>query len=386
MPASTSSSAEPAESGAFDLSLQHVSEVWQNYGGLQTGSDYMGSVDASLGVDLQKLLGIQDARIFIEGYYVGGTSLDFNYTGALALPSAADGLVAMRQVKLYQAYYEQSFGSLDVLLGKYDIQQQFATTPPMELFGNRSLGLSETLVLSGPNGVGTSTYPNTAVGTRVKYKLNDQWTVKFGMLDGVADNTDDSSTDFIFSSKYGIMGIAEVDYTPIARTKLMVGGWGYTGKFDKTGEFNPDGTMQQTYGNSGVYVGGTTRIYTIAGSRGVDAFFMTGYSDPAINLVSEAASAGITVTGLLDSRPTDKFGAAVAVNRTSEGFRQLAALGGGHLPEQEIAFEVTYRARLNDWLVVQPEIDYIMNPALAGNKKEAFVFGLHLELSKLFNF
>ncbi len=60
-------------------------------------------------------------------------------------------------------------------------------------------------------------------------------------------------------------------------------------------------------------------------------------------------------------------------------------LGGVYVASYETAFELTYRAKINDWMTVQPEFDYIVHPGLGAQAngtplKNALVFGLHFEL------
>jgi porin len=98
----------------------------------------------------------------------------------------------------------------------------------------------------------------------------------------------------------------------------------------------------------------------------------------------------LTWTGLFDSRPTDKLGVAVGViHVTTAGQQLIKAVGIGGGFEYETSLELTYRAVLSDWLTVQPDIQYIINPGLVspvnGKVKDAFVFGLHFEMGHLFN-
>ena len=56
-----------------------------------------------------------------------------------------------------------------------------------------------------------------------------------------------------------------------------------------------------------------------------------------------------------------------------------------------LASLLTYRAKITDWLNLQPEADYIVHPQLGGQPgtgaplNNALVVGLHFELHKEFN-
>jgi porin len=393
VPAAPPTPVVAAAPSPFDLSVTYVGEEWENNGGTKNGSNYMYGVDAALTIDAQKLLGLQGGKFYIEGFYVGGKSQDFGYTGALQAPSALDAYASMNIAKLYQAYYEMPFGATDVLVGKYDVQQQFGTTRPMELFADKAQQINLAFLAAG-QGAGfndPSVYPDTAVGLRIKQTINNQWSASFGLLDGMSDSpVGRNATDVEIKSVYGALAIGEVDYTPDKYTKLMVGSWGLTGQLDKLGQFSPSFAQLKTWGDAGAYVGGATRLYTIEGARGIDGFFNVGATNGIVNIVTNSADVGVTFTGLIPARPNDKLGVAVAVEENSSGFQKLLGFEGIHLATYETDYEFTYRAKITDWLTVQPEADYIVHPSAGGLPgvgplKNAFVFGLHFELHKEFD-
>jgi porin len=379
------------DSSAVQLKLQYTGEAWYNAGGSKTGTDFMHAGDASLSIDGDKL-GWAGSKFYAEGFYVTGKSLDSVYTGAWSPPSALDVFGSTDCFRLYQMFYEQKIAHTDILVGIYDMQQQFGATQPSDVFFNRAFGWNQALGISGiVSGLNQpSSYPNTTLGLRIKQQINDQWTAKFGLVNGMADDgSHPRATDILINSHNGVLALGEVDYSPFARTKLMAGYWGYTSKFaDFASVF---ARPHASYGTSGGYVGANTRVYTIEGSRGVDTFINLGAANSSVNIVDRSLNGGVTVTGLFDARPHDKLGFAVNVMHLSTPYQtmfdSIYKLGttGDKVPEYETDFELTYHAAINDWLVIQPDIQYIIHPAIASNGKNALVFGVHLELSKLFN-
>ena len=87
-----------------------------------------------------------------------------------------------------------------------------------------------------------------------------------------------------------IMG--ELDYTPGKYEKLMVGAWTLTSKLPALGEFNPDGSQREVYGEAGAYLGGATRLYSPEPKRGLDGFFTFGVTTPTSTNVAESLNAG----------------------------------------------------------------------------------------------
>jgi porin len=392
-PAPATAPVVAAAPNPFDLSVTYVGEDWQNNGGLKSGNDYIWGLDANLTIDAQKLFGMQGGKFFIEGFYVGGKSPGIDYMGSVEAPSSLDAFSSNNLAKLYQAYYEQTFGATDILVGKYDVQQQFGSTAPMVLFGSKANLMNDALTAAGyaANLNGPSEYPNTSVGVRVQQTFNDQWTVKLGLLDGEADSpANRNPTDVQIKSVYGALGIGEIDYTPAKYTKLMAGVWGETGQLAKLGQYSPTFTPLETWGEVGAYVGGATRLYTFQGARGIDGFFNVGVAPGDTNIVSRSYEGGLTFTGPIGFRPKDQLGFAVAAEENSSGYQKLVGLAGIHLATYEVDYEATYRAKITDWLTIQPEADYDVHPSAGGIPgvgplKNAFVFGLHFELHKEFD-
>lgn len=375
-----------ADSPAYQLKLQYTGEAWDNAsGGIRTGGTYLQNLDAQLKIDTEKAFGWTGGRFLVEGFYNNGNSITDNFVGSVQDPSIID-TGQQNLVRLYQLYYDQILGNTDVRFGIYDIETEFGITKPMDTFFNGGFAWTSTLDASGQQGLnGPSTYPNTALGLRIRQKIDDQWSVQVAVLDGMADNVNSpQSNDVLIESKYGALVIGEVDYAPIARTKIMVGYWAYTGKFDTQYEFNPDGSVRQIYGSSGAYVGGATRLYTIDGARGLDGFLNIGVADSRVNEVDRQVNFGFNLTGLFDARPKDKLAFGVGIAGSGQSYQEAQLAAGNPVSNYETCFELTYRAKINDWLTVQPDVQYIIHSNFDPALKDDLVFALHFEVSHWF--
>jgi porin len=370
----------------YQLRLQYTGEAWANNGGLQTGNTYLQNAFAGLRIDTEKAFGWTGGRFVAEGFYNNGNPLNENFVGAVQDPSAVD--VGIRNLaRLYQVYYDQKFGDTNIRFGVMDLETEFGVTRPMDAFFSGAFAWSSTLDVSGERGLnGPSTYPNTALGVRVRQQLNDQWSIQAAVVNGMADQVaSPQSNSIAFNSRNGALAIGEVDFVPVARTKLMAGYWTYTGLQDTQNEFTDSGALRQVRGSQGAYVGGTTRLYTIKDARGLDAFFNFGIADSRVNDVDRSMNVGLTWTGLSDGRPKDKLGFGIGVVRAGGPF-QLAQLAEGNAVHgYETSFELTYRAVLSDWLTVQPNIQFIVHPGFDRALKNDLLFGLHFEMGRLFN-
>jgi porin len=384
----------------YQLKLQYTGEAWRNEGGIQTGGTYMSNYLAILKINTEKAFGWTGGRFYASTFYNDGESLNANYTGAIQQPSRPIDVYAPRLLRLYEAYYNQTIGNTDVRVGVMDLQTMFGATKPMDVFFNGAFAWTQTLDVSGRSGLnGPSTYPNTSLGARVRHTINDQWSVQVAVVNGLADGTPPGpplippqTNDIKFSNRTGALAIGQVDYTPFARTKIIVGYWGFTGllALNSANPFLPPGMRPESRGSNGGYIGGATRLFTIKDSRGLDGFINFGIADSNINVIDRSFNAGLTWTGLFDARPTDKLGVGVGVIHAPPSFRGLLKSAGLAGAEYEVAYELTYRATLSDWLTVQPNIQYIVHPSIVpvgpdGKAKNSFVFGLHFEMGRLFN-
>ncbi len=380
----------------YQLRLQYTGEAWRNDGGTKTGNDYMSNYLAILKIDTGKAFGWTGGQFVVSGFYTNGQSLNDTYVGAAQQASRPIDVYSPNLLRLYQAYYDQKLGNTDIRIGVMDLETEFGITRPMDVFLNAAYAWTQTLDISGRSGLnGPSTYPNTALGGRIRQTINDQWSVQLAVVDGLADGPQitpgvpPQSNSINFGNATGALAIAEVDYTPFARTKIMAGYWIYTGLLNLNSANPYLRNAPQSRDSNGAYIGGATRLYTIKDARGLDAFVNFGIADSTVNFTDRSVNAGLTWTGLFDVRPADKIGLGVGVIHATQSSRTILSSIGFAGSEYETNFELTYRARLSDWLTVQPDIQYIMHPEFAmptsGKVKNALVFGLHFEMGHLFN-
>lgn len=372
-------------SAPYTLKLMYTGEIWDNAaGGLNQGSTYIQNADAQFYVNTDQAFGWTGGSFLIEGFYNNSNSLDTQYVGSAQDVSVID-TSGVALARLYQVFYKQALGNTNLLFGIYDLETEFGATKPMDIFFNGAYNWNFALDQSGLTG--PSTYPNTAPAFRVRQRIDRQWSVQAAILDGVSDSVNHPAANaVIFNKNYGALAIAEASYVPVRYTKILAGIWGYSGKFDALGETTPNGSPRQTYDSEGAYFGAATRLYGQSPRRGLDGFANIGVADSKTQIISKSFNAGLTYTGILDSRPTDKIGLAIGIAGDGGPYRIAQIEAGQEVEKYETNFELTYRATLASWLTVQPDVQYFINTGLNPALKNDFVFGLHFEIGHAFNF
>jgi porin len=377
--------AADAGSAPITLKLQYTGEAAENaIGGIHNGATYMNQILGQLHIDADKAFGWTGGSFVLEGFYENADSLDTHYVGAVQDPSLIDSS-GVSLFRLYQAYYKQDIGNTNILVGIYDPETEFGVTRPMDVFFNGAYAWTTTLDQSGLNG--PSTYPNTSLALRVRQKFNSQWSIQAAVLDGVPDSIRNPNSNAVtFSKTNGAMLIAEADFTPTRTTKVMAGIWDYTGEFIALNQTTSSGMPRTVFGSSGGYVGGATRLYSQTARRGLDGFANVGISDSRTNVTDGSFNIGLTYTGLLDDRPFDRMGIATGIARASSAYKAMQIAQGNGVKDYETNFEITWRAPINRWLTVQPDIQYWINPGLDPALKNDLLFLVHFEISHVFDF
>ena len=373
---------------AYQVNVLYTNELFDNTGGgLQTGAVDSNNVDVSLQIDAGKAFGLSGGTIHLEGFYADANSFSDKKEGSLDDVGSID-TNGPQMWRVYQAYYDQQIGKTDVRFGIYDLETEFSNTKPALLFLNKNFSWNTTFDLSGnaAGTIGPGNFPDTPLALRVRQTFGGGWSAQVVVADAADDDPNHPADNaVIFSSKYGVTTMGELDYEPTKHTKLMAGLWGETSQLQAYGPLAPGGALRNVWDNEGGYVGGSTRLIQGEGRRGLDAFFTLGVGKPEVTAVNQSFNAGFTYTGPFAARPDDKLGLAFAENHGPDTYLQyLASTGAGRTYSYEDSIELTYRAHvLKDFVTLQPDVQYITHPGY--EYKNSLVVGLHVEVSDIFN-
>ena len=258
-----------------------------------------------------------------------------------------------------------------------------------------------------------------APGIRVRVKPRDDIQVQAAVFSGDPSGGDGSNqpaplpTGTVFSFSGGAFFIAEASYLPNQGKDAAglpgayrIGAWYHTSarfadqRYDNTGlslaSPQSTGIPIEHAGDGGVYGVIDQMLYRVPGTddQGLSGFFRAGGVPNDRNLVNFYADGGLAYKGLVPHRPDDKIGIAAAVARIGDNARGLDADAGFYsgnpsypVRSSEAVIELTYQLQLKPWWMLQPDLQYVINPgagvpnADGSLRRNALVLGIRTFLN-----
>jgi porin len=363
----------PCAFADYTVETYALSDVLSNVdGGIKTGSTML--VDAGLvfETDLDKIFTNTDATFSAYVVWNNPSTFSDRYVGDLQSVSSIDADNALR---LYEFWYEQRFkNALSVRFGLYDLNSEFDVMETSRLFVNGSHGIGAEYGQTGQ--AGPSIFPYTSLALRFEWAIDESQTLRYAVLDGTPGQTDDpNSTGVHLSGDDGVLHALEYKFSASTGTHFGFGAWLYSADFEL---IEPTENADRADGNKGIYGFVDFPVASWNNGAQLDAFLRYGVADDRFNTIEEYMGAGAVLTGLVPSRPDDQFGLAVASGHIGSPWRNAAGeFAEGH----ETVIELTYSTQLTDWLRVQPDVQYVINPGADRSLDNALVIGIRFEFS-----
>lgn len=386
----------------------YTGELFANLsGGLRRKAVYLDNVDLTLTLDAEKLLGWKGASVFFYGLgNQGGNPSD--HVGDAQVVS---NIQAVDTWKLYEAWVQQNLfeNRLSLLAGLYDVSSEFDVIETAQLFLHSSFGTGPDFSQSGENG--PSIFPTTSLGLRVALQPTHACYLRTAVLDGVpGDPRDPHGTQIILDEDDGFLVTTELGYLAGAgepaeamvssersRTghlrigrgqqvpysgKYALGGWVYTTKLDDLAAVDRAGKPVHRRGTYGIYGLAEQMVFHEQADRaqGLALFARLGMADTRANRFALYTGGGFVYTGLIAQRDEDHLGLGIAAAHNGGHFRRIQRRAGQRVDGAEVTVELTYRAQLTPWLVIQPDAQYVINPNTRPSRPDAFGVALRFEV------
>ncbi|ACB95776.1 Carbohydrate-selective porin OprB [Beijerinckia indica subsp. indica ATCC 9039] len=406
------------------FSLIEIDQVFGNTtGGKEQRPAYIGVTAATLTADLEKSIGLEGGLFNVSALQIHSRSI--TQAQLLTFNNISDS-EAWWSTRLFEMWYQQGFfdDKFDIKIGQIDLDTEFWISQYSAFFHNASFGWalmpSLELYSGGPS------YPMGALGVRLRYRPDNQWTFLFAGADdnptgGPFSNPVDPSNQSLhpsgtfFNLGNGALLIGEMQYTlnppPSDKSKATddpglpgtyrLGGLYDTAsfpdpRFDTAGHLlaspQSNGYPMQHKGNWMLYGIMDQMIWrpSVDSPTALGFFARASGTNDDRNIVSFAVDAGFNFKGALAGRENDTFGIGWGMgqvgNRARAADRDHYYFSSDFYPigGAEHHFELTYAAQVTPWLIVQPDFQYTWNPSggilnpntgkLIGNE---LVLGLH---------
>ena len=355
----------------FEMTLGYAMEFMGNpVGGESQGSTYVHNILLELDFDLEKLINLPNSRFRIRGSQRSGNSLTNRHIGnAFSVQQLYGGGQTWRLVEV-EMDHDLFDGKLNLAYGRLAATNDFLTSPLYcQFVSNAVCWQPAAPFFNMPEGI--TAYPEATWGVRARVSPIQETYLQVGVYDGdPRQGNSNGGTNFTFGNN-GVLILSEAGYKPEQGllglpAAYKIGGYYHTGTFNDVGESAGGGNIftsgqraRKHSDNSGVY----TLIVFVAAP------------DEKQNTFPYFVSGGLIYEGLLDSRPKDKAGFAVASGFYSSDLREAQRDADLHRQYAETILEVNYQVQFTPYFYVRPDIQYVIDPSGYDNIDNALVLG-----------
>ncbi len=367
---------QPDKEAAIEFAAVYTGEAWRNLsGGVAVGSAYIDNLDLQLKLD-GRLIGWEGVTAYFYGLYNNGHEFAAQYPGTLQGVSNIEAVPASR---LYEAWIDGPVAGGSLRFGLYNLNTEFDANEVGGLFLSPSHGIGPEFAHTGVTG--PSIFPVTGLALRYKRQAGP-WRIQGVVIDGVPGDPDDQRRTAIhLGGADGALLVAEVGRA-FGGVKTQVGLWHYTLTLPDLVDPNSSGEALARRGSGGGYALASGSLWSEEGSgRDVSAFVRVGVADERVYQTGRYLGIGLASTGPFAARPKDRVGLVTAIAENGARYRVAQVLGGHPASLREVDLELTYRAVVNDWLVLQPDLHYFINPGTDPTTSNAWTFGLRFQIA-----
>jgi porin len=369
-----------------------IAEVLSNpSGGVQTGAILEDRLELFLNLDLDKFAGWSGATFHVNAYEINGGGLSRGNLGNNIL--SVSNIEALPSTRLFDLWLQQQFadGAVSVRVGQIAADDEFFISQYAANFVNSTFGWPGITASDLPSG--GPAYPLATPGIRVSAAPTKELTLMAAVFNGnpagsgVGNPQRRDSSGTTFELNDGVFLISELTYA-VNQGKddkglpatYKVGSWYNSNTFAEQ-RFDTLGISLASPASNGIPAShnGDFGLYGVVdqmlwrdadySSRGVAAFLRVSGAAADRNLVSFYVDGGINYLAPFEGRDSDILGFAVAyagigsaasaLNRDANFFSSV----GRPIRNFEMAIELTYKAQIAPWWVLQPDLQFILHPA-----------------------
>jgi len=378
----------------LSFQISHVTETAYNAsGGSRNVIDYTDQVAAGVTFDLQRLVGLHDARIQVTYTERAGRNLvDDAQLGTLMLVQEVYG--RGQTVRLTELWFEQAYFDkhLSWKWGRMPVGGDFAAF---------SCDFQNLITCGSQPGNLVSNYiynwPISQWGTRLKLNLDGFGYVQAGVFD---QNTqylgfDNKLWPVFYAGSTGVLVPLEIAWLPALDGGRLpgsykIGGWYSTSSLnDLTLDINggiaastglSPATHQGLYGGYVSFQQQVTRNASVDPSGGLRLFFNAVIADTATSFTDRQMTVGAWYTGPFESRPHDAIAFAAGLTHVNSRAADVVA-GTAPARNSEYVLELDYTVVPVQGVRLRPNVQYVINPGGVSASANIWIFGLKTVLN-----
>lgn len=385
------------ENLGIDPNAEFLTESAANpIGGQAQAARYTQEIDFGVDLDLNRLVGLPHGKVQITLTDDTGRSLS---NDAIANQFQVQELFVARQsFRLSELNYQQAFfsHSISFEVGWTPVGDSFANPMMFCAFQNAAFcGHASAMTINS----GAQNFPFAQWGAEINVRPESKFYFATGLYQANSNEvTSDKGFD-IFSGTgvfvpieagwlpdwngalpgaYKLGAYYNSSPTPDVLTDVNGRSAGLTGAPFETRE-----------GRWGAYLIVNQTIYRFRpqSRRSLRIGGLAGMGDPETARFGYFASGGWLLQGPFSHREDDFLAMAVAYARTNPRLTQFqedrdaVSPGSVGIQTHESIVEIDYGAWITPWLLLQPNLQYVINPGGTGNISNAFVLGIHTDVT-----
>lgn len=223
--------------------------------------------------------------------------------------------------------------------------------------------------------------PVSQWGARIKQQLNPELAVQVGVYEFNPDNGNGAKEGqgWSLDTKHadGVTIPAEIVWTPKSLINNLPGSYRVGGMYNTADDPINQKDIVTGQAEDRTFAGWLAieqqLTSTGQGRQGLHSFANFTWHDRVTNKVDHSQQLGVKYIGLLDSQPNDILG--LAVNRVHVNNR-FAESRPAFNTDAEYNIELNYSYNATKWLMLRPNLQYVVNPGATNNVDNALLLGL----------
>ena len=340
---------------------------------------YTGSYDLEVTFDLEKLLRLPGASVFVHAEGGWSDGLDASSIGSVLGGVNADAY-GDQVIDVTELYWEQTFldGRLRFHIGKLDITGGFEHRGCPVSFDCNAYANDEASQFLNAALVNNPTipFPDCGLGAAVYAEVLPRVYVSAGVADARADPRETGFRTAFHGEDY-FVGLFETGITPLIPSPngglqgaYRVGMW-----YQPEPKQRHSGTTKRD--DVGFYLSFDQAVFRESAeeddTQGLGLFLRYGFAHSDQNEIEHFWSVGAQYEGLIPGRDADVLGVGFAQGRLVRD--------AGYDEDHESVLEIYYSVPVTPWLVLSPSVQYIWNPGGNSGVGDSVVLGLRCQMS-----